>query len=100
MKYWTANEKTPNELWEDMKNTITEAADKKIGRKSERKPPKQYISEEVLQLAKAKSKARKENNHEEYKRLKRDIQSKIRRDKKNWLEQEYAKINEYNEARK
>ena len=54
----------------------------------------------MLELAKEKSRARKENKTEEYRRLKKDIQRKVRRDKNRWLEQECAKINEHNENRK
>ena len=55
----------------------------------------------VLQLAKEKSKARKQKKkQEDEKRLKRDIQRKIRRDKKAWLERECKKINQCNESRK
>ena len=45
------------------------------------------------------SRARKDNNHEEYKRLKREIRTKVRRDKLNWLKQECSQITEANIAR-
>ena len=46
-----------------------------------------------------KRKARIANN-EEYKRLKREIQARIRSEKRQRLEEECNKINEYNEMKK
>ena len=82
-----------------MKKTYIEVAEERLGRKKS-KPSKPYISEEVVELAKQKSQARKSGRKEEYKKLKRMIKNKIRRDKKNWLEEECAKINEHNEYRR
>ena len=98
---WTTNMKTPNKLWEEMKVAFTVAAEEHIhiGRRK-RKPTKPYISEKVLQLAKDKSRARKENKYERYTELKREIQRKIRRDKRTWLEKECSKITESNEKRR
>ena len=70
-----------------------------LGRKKG-KPSKPYITVEVFQLAKQKSKARKEQKSEEYKSLKREIRTKIRRDKTKWLEKECARITEANAERK
>ena len=50
-------------------------------------------------LQRKKSRARKDHNHEEYKRLKREIRTKVRRDKLNWLKQECSQITEANIAR-
>ena len=82
-----------------MKKVYTEAAESKLGRKKYKKP-KPFISEEVIDLAKKKSEARKLKKEDEYQQLKREIKCKIRRDKRNWLAQECAKINEHNENRK
>ena len=89
----------PEEIWKDIKNVLTEAAESKLGRKKSKKT-KSFISDEVILLAEKKSEARKFKRESEYKKLKREIKTKIRRDKKKWLEHECAKINEHNENRK
>lgn len=99
MEVWTESDKLPEELWNDMKKVYIDTAEEKLGRKRRTKP-KSYLSDEVMELAKEKSNARKSGKREEYLRLKREIKSKIRRDKKDWLEQECAKINEHNEKGK
>ncbi|GFS27966.1 endonuclease-reverse transcriptase [Elysia marginata] len=96
---WSTKEKTPNELWEEIKKCFTEVAEKNLG-KRRKKPAKPYISEEVIELAKQKSRARKNGNKEKYMMLKKEIQMKLKRDKKSWLEQECAKMHEWNEKRK
>ena len=96
---WSTEEKMPNELWEDMKAVWTECAEAKLGKKT-RKASKPYISEEVMELARKKSQARKNNKKEEYQELKREIKSKVRRDKEAWLEAECAKITQSNVQRK
>ena len=68
--------------------------------KAKKKTNKPFISEEVRMLAKEKSQARKDNKQTEYKRLKREIRQKLRRDKNNWLEQECNKITTANIERK
>ncbi|GFS15523.1 endonuclease-reverse transcriptase [Elysia marginata] len=74
---WSTKEKTPNELWEEMKKCFTEVAEKNL-RKRRKKPAKPYISEEVTELAKQKSKAGKNGNKEKYIMLKKEIQMKLR----------------------
>ena len=99
METWADSEKVPEEIWSDMKAVFTETSEEKLGRKRHKKP-KPYISDEVKELAKQKSDARKMKNTDQYKKLKREIKSKIRRDRRIWLEQECEKINEHNENRK
>ena len=96
---WQANERMPDEMWAEISKIYKESADKTIGRKKG-KPSKPYITDEVFQLAKQKSKARKEHKWEQYKSLKSEIRAKIRRDKIKWLEEECAKITEANAERK
>jgi len=71
-----------------MKKVFTETAEEKLGEKKS-KPSKTYISEEVLNLAKEKSQARKSNDKAEYKRLRREM----RRNKAEWLEKGMLKNN-------
>ena len=82
-----------------MKKVSTETAEEKLGEKK-RKPSKTYIFEEVLNLAKEKSQARKSNDKAEYERLRREVKRKLRRDKAEWLEKECSKITEANSERK
>ena len=96
---WAADDKCPEEIWEDMKKVYLESAEKVLGKK-ESKKTKQYVNEEILQLSRDKRKARSNNNKEEYRRLKKKIRLKIRQEKKNWLQQECAKITAANEQRK
>ena len=65
-----------------------------------RKKAKPYISQEVKDLAEKKSQVRKQGEREKYSVLKREIKSKVRRDRADWLAQECSKINEHNENRK
>lgn len=95
---WSANETLPNEMWTELQKNLIETAEAKLGRKKH-KPSKPYISEEVFQLAKEKSKARKTNKQDEYKRLKKEIRKKIRRDKVEWLQQECSQITDANVER-
>ena len=78
---WTASETMPNEVWADISKVYKEEAESKIGLRKN-KPKKPYITEEVFQLAKDKSKART-TDHTEYKRLKKEIRQKVA-----WLEHE------------
>ena len=89
----------PDEIWTDMSKAYKDIAAEKVGPKRN-KPSKPYITDEVFQLAKDKSQARKNSNKEEYKRLKKEIRAKIRRDKVDWLARECSQITEANMERK
>ena len=96
---WSTTEIHPNEIWEDMKKAYLESAENVLGRK-ERKKSKPYISENVKKLAMEKKKARKENRRLEYKNLKSEIRKQIRKEKREWLERECAKLTAANEHQK
>ena len=67
----------------------------------ENKTWKAIHQDEVIELARKKSETRKLKNHTEYKKLKREIQSKLRRDERDYLEKkECAKVTECNQERK
>ena len=83
----------------EINKTYKDIAAMKVGPKR-KKTSKPYISDEVFELAKEKSQARKNNNKEEYKRLKKLIRANIRRDKVDWLERECSQITEANLERK
>ena len=61
LEAWAENETLPNEIWEDMKEVYTQAANTHIGKKK-KKPQKPFLSTEALQLAKEKRIARKTND--------------------------------------
>ena len=82
-----------------MKKAYLESAENVLGRK-ERKKSKPYISENVKKLAMEKKKARKENRRLEYKNLKSEIRKQIRKEKREWLERECAKLTAANEHHK
>ena len=96
---WKANETLPNVIWTDLKQTFTDTAESKLGKRKS-KPSKSFISDEVFQLAKEKSKARRNNNKAEYKRLKKEVRTKLRRDKRDWLAHECSLVTEANAERK
>ena len=96
---WCSDDKCPDQIWQGMKNIYLESAEKILGKKT-KKNSKPFISEEILQLSKDKKKARIENKQEEYRRLKKELRNKIRKEKKEWLEQECGKISSANEQRK
>ena len=96
---WRANESMPDEIWAGMSKAFKETAETKLGPKKT-KPSKSYITDEAFQLAKDKSQARKDNNKAEYKRLKKEVRQKIRRDKVAWLEKECSEITAANIERK
>ncbi|GFR91327.1 endonuclease-reverse transcriptase [Elysia marginata] len=75
LKVWEKEDSIPEVIWNSM------------GRKKKRKE-KPFISDEVIQLASQKSQALKARKLEECKRPKAEIKQKIRRDKREWLEQE------------
>ena len=79
----------PNELWKETSDTYKEIAESKLGKKKS-KPQKPFITEEVFELCKEKSQARKKGNREKYKQLKKEIRAKIRRDKVTWLKEEHT----------
>ena len=82
-----------------MKGVYTQTAKAKQGEKKSKRP-KPWISQEVMDLAKEKSQARKDGNTDVYAKLKKEIKSKVRRDKKQWIREACAKIKESDENRK
>ncbi|XP_072016308.1 uncharacterized protein [Amphiura filiformis] len=93
-------ENTPEELWCDFKDNIHKAANKVLG-KRKRKAKKPWICEETLQVIDAKRQLRPQSQHSteiniEYKKLKKDVEKRVREDKELWLEQECSRLEQYN----
>eukprot|EP00117_Sycon_ciliatum_P002825 scpid39255/ scgid7883/ len=77
---------TPDELWDQIQAGITEVAEEVVGRSGRKKPPKPWISEEVIALAERKRIARCTGKDQEYKDLKLEVRRRIRCDRRKWLE--------------
>ena len=83
-------ERTPNELWQEVKDTIHETASKILG-KPQTKPKKPWISPETLTLIDKKRLLRQQRRTSakadaSYKAAKHEVQNSIRKDRNNWLE--------------
>ena len=73
LEVWDANNAYPDEVWRDVKDTLTNISEEKLGKEMKRKKAKRYISQEVKALAEKKSQARKQGEQEKYSFLKREI---------------------------
>ena len=51
LEVWDANNAYPDEVWRDVKDTLTNISEEKLGKEMKRKKAKQYISQEVKALA-------------------------------------------------
>ena len=96
---WIINDTYPFEVFKEMMGVWTETAMAKLGEKKSKKP-KPWISLEVMDLAKAKSQARKNGDWDKYATLKKEIKSKVKRDYRQWLRDGCGKIKESDENRK
>ena len=74
----------PEELWMEVCNIIQEAVIKTIPQKKKCEKAK-WLSEEVLQIAEKKRKAKVKGKKERYTHLNAEFQRKARRDKKAFL---------------
>ena len=93
-------ERTPNELWNVVKDTIHETASKILG-KPKPKPKKPWISPDTFDLIDKKRQLRQqrlqsEEANERYKTTKHSVQTGIRSDKDNWLEEQCTILEELN----
>ena len=87
-------ERTPDEIWEAMKNNIIEAANIHIPKKKKiKKQP--WITKDTIELAQKKRKAKSRGtNSDQYKELKMEVKRACRKDKKLWIEGMCAKLEE------
>ena len=77
-------DRVPDELWTEVHDTIQEAGIKTIPKKKKCKKAK-WLSEEALQIAKKRRKAKSEGEKERYTYLNAEFQRRPMRDKKAFL---------------
>ena len=83
----------------NIKKIYLDTAEKTLGRKKGKKA-KPWLSSQVFELSAQKKKARVMNNREQYKKIKSEIQRKVRADKRAWLEEQCQLIGEYDRKHK
>ena len=74
----------PNEIWADVIKIYNEVEESKLGQTKETFHIRRSFS--ILKVWNLKTKARKNNDPDLYKKLKKQNAQKIRRDKVAWLE--------------
>ena len=84
-------EKTPNELWENIKEAILSEAENVIPRKKIMKRSK-WLSEETIKTAKKRKLAKCNKKWEEFKMLNAEFQRKARKDKESFIIKECEKV--------
>ena len=77
-------EQTPNELWEDMKETVENAAKNHIPKKRKRKQP--WISNQTFDIADDRKRAKAKRNRGEWTRLNKAVTSSVKEDKRKYIE--------------
>ena len=85
----------PEELWIEVHDIVQEAVIKIIPKKKKRKKAK-WLSEEALQIAEKRRKAKGKGAKERYTHLNAEFQRIARRDKKVSLSDQCEEIEEYN----
>ena len=85
------SEKTPNELWEDIKETILSEAENVIPKKKISKKSK-WLSEETIKTAEKRKLAKCNKKWEEFKTLNTEFQRKARKDKESFIIKECEKV--------
>ena len=85
------SEKTPNELWEDIKETVLSEAENVIPKKKIMKRSK-WLSEETMITAEKRKLAKCSKKWEEFKTLNAEFQRKSRKDKESFIIKECEKV--------
>ena len=88
-------DRVPEELWMKVRDIVQEMAIKTIPKKKKCKKAK-WLSEEALQIAQKRRKAKGKEEMEKYTHLNADIQRIARRDKKAFLSDQCKEIEENN----
>lgn len=79
--------------WNNIKMGIIEATNEVLG-KRKLEPRKPWMTEEILNLIQERNKFRKENNMDDYKRIKNHITTKCREEKEKWTKSIAEEIEE------
>ena len=85
----------PEELWNEVRDTVQETRIKTIPMEKKWKRAK-WLSEEALQIAVKRREARCKGEKERYKHLNAEFQRIARRDKKTFLKDQWKEIEENN----
>ena len=85
----------PEDIWTEVCNTVQEVVVKTIPKRKKWKMGK-WLSEEALQIAEKRRKAKGQGEKERYTHLKAEFQRIIRRDKKAFIREQYKEIKENN----
>ena len=93
------SEKTPNELWEDIKETILSEAENVIPKKKIMKRSK-WLSEETIKTDEKRKLAKCNKKWEEFKTLNVEFQQKARKDKESFIIKECEKVEDNMKKRK
>ena len=88
-------DRVPEELWTEVHNIVQEVVVKTIPKRKKWEKGK-WLSEEALQIAEKRRKARGQGEKERYTRLKAEFQRITRRDKKVFIREQYKEIKENN----
>ena len=90
---------TSEELWTEVRDTVQEIGIKTISKKKKCKKAK-WLSEEALQIAVKRRKAKSKGEKERYTHLNAEFQRTARRDKKAFLSDQCKEIEENNRMQK
>ena len=88
-------DRVPEELWTEVHDTVHEAVIKTIPKKKKCKKAK-WLSEEALQIAEKRREAKHKREKERYTHLNAEFQRIARRDKKDFVRDQYKEIEENN----
>ena len=88
-------DRVPEELWNEVRDTVQETGIKTIPKKKKCKQAK-WLSEEALQTAEERREAKGEGEKERYTHLNAELQRIARRDKKAFLSDQCKEIEENN----
>ena len=91
-------DRVPEELWMEVRDIVQEAVIKTIPKKKKCKKAK-WLSEEALQIAERRRKAKGKGERERYTQLNAKFQRTERRGKKAFLSDQYKEIKEKNRMR-
>jgi len=91
----TLSDRTPDELWAEIYNTVQETGSKTITKKKKCKQAK-WLSEEALQIAVKRREVKSKAEKERYTHLNADLQRIARRDKKAFLSDQHKEIEDNN----
>ena len=92
-------DRTPEELWNDIRTILIETANKKVP-KVKRKKVSKWLSEEALKIAKERKDMRSKGKYEEYRKLNAIFLKKARQDKEQSIREKCRQIEELNKIGK